>query len=261
MEEIERIYFKSDFETMKLTFHFLRMNLMCNAFIIYNPECDHIFPYRGNVGLLSGYLHTSKDILKEIKDINSDTKKSTGTKKETAAYIKSLNKKLDRICKGKENFENIDIRNEESYKKLYDYFYIMELMYDKAMEATNRQNFTVKDFPEDILSLDVTQKYFEFIGYWTARMEEKGKKRNSGKGQKDAKERRVKQVSEAIVKEFIDDFEKDVLFIDKGFFYKALCKTFCGSEDYPRHPQTIKAYRESVEQKLGKKIKIVKKVP
>lgn len=258
MEKKERDFLKSDLDTMKLTFVFLRMNLVCNMFIIYNPEFNYIFPYRGNVGMLSGYLHHSKDILKLINNKKAEIK--TGTGKDVKAHIKSLNKKADSIFKANEDFENIDIRDKESFRKIYDCFYIMQLIYDKAMKSTNKHDFVPSELPSGLLSIDATQKYFELIGYWTAKMEDRAKKRNSGKGQKNAKEKRVKQLSEAI-KEFIDDLEKDVLYIDKGLFNKILSKTFVGSEDYPRHPQTIKAYREAVERVLGKKIKTVRKVP
>jgi hypothetical protein len=88
-------------------------------------------------------------------------------------------------------------------------------------------------------------------------MEEKSSKRDSGKGQKDAKENRVQKISEAI-KEFVDE-RADELHIDKGLFNKILCKAFEGVEDYPRHHKTITTYKEEVEHKLGKKIILEKK--
>lgn len=255
MEKKERDFLKSDLETMKLTFAFLRMNLVCNMFIINNPEFNYIFPYRGNVGMLSGYLHHSKDILKLINNEKAEIK--TGTGKDVQAHIKSLNKKADGIFKANENFENIDIRDKESFRKIYDYFYIMKFMYDKSMKSTNKNDFAPSDLPSGLLSIDATQKYFELIGYWTAKMEDKAKKRNSGKGQKDAQEERVNELTDKI-KTFVDDFSKDTIDLDKGLFIKLLSETFTGAEEYPRHPQTIKTYKGKIENSLNIKLNLTK---
>jgi len=108
------------------------------------------------------------------------------------------------------------------------------------------------------LSIDLIQKYFELMGYWIRVIEQRIKRRKSGKGQKDAKEERLKKLITAAEK-FCADNEKCGRYIDRVTFVKMLNQTFNGAEDYPRHYQTIRTYQKEVEHKLG--IKITKKVP
>jgi hypothetical protein len=86
-------------------------------------------------------------------------------------------------------------------------------------------------------------------------MEGREQRRNSGRGQKDAKERRVKSIAESI-KEFVGEVESETVYINKADFHKVLCNAF---EGIVPHPRTTKNYKSAVEDKLGKKIVLTKK--
>jgi len=267
--------FESILEDLWDIFTCLMDNLLCNVFIIDHPEYMLSFPYRSAnpddqrkyYGKLGGYHSYPKEGLALIDEYKQKTKDMTD---ENLIYhlasMEEINEKVSNMITKADIFEPLDIKNKESFFKLCDYCYVMILIIKKALKKIKPEE---KKTPRKISgvisfcvfqSMDLLQIYFELHGYWTRIMEERAKKRDSGKGQKDAKQKRVKKLSESITK-FVNDHEKDVLHIDKAAFHKMLCDTFIGTESYPRHPQTIKLYKESVEQELGKKIKLVKKVP
>lgn len=260
-------------EDMALTFYLLRMNLACNMFIMDHPEYNYPFPYNSagfhhekkTVGMLGGYLAHPAEVLDKIKSYNIETKSNLGEKLKTKK--KALGDQVNDFIIHGGSFENLDIKDEESFNTMYDYCHLMELICDKMHEELAQ-----KDIEESIiyahysmneciwLSMDLTQKYFELMGYWTRIMEERAKKHNSGKGQKEAKKERLKKLTDSISK-FVNDKKKEgrqITLFDKGIFLKMLSQTFTGAENYQRHPQTIATYQKEVERELG--IKIVKKV-
>jgi len=230
-------------------FHFIRLNLICNMFIIKHPEFDYAFPCRGNVGVLGGYLHHSKDIFKEADKL----KKTRSTDNQ-----KAFDKLFESIYLENKWFDYIDVKDKNSFNKVYDYFCIMEMLCKKISEQKTLKDKISHMHGCFVNGTDVIQKYFELIGYQTKAIEDKANKRGSGKGQIIAKEKRASKLKEKI-KEFINDFSKDVIDIDKGLFNKLLNETFEGAEEYPRHPTTIKTYREIIEKDFNKRINLTRK--
>lgn len=243
---------KSIFDEMNTTFFFLRANVACNLFIINHPELKIEFPFRGKVGVLDGYLHKSDSILDKIQECDRGLIKINDNK------LFALWQEAKDMLSNASDFDRINIRDKESFKVIFEYCRKMELICNHAWKEGDPSQMLFYINPCFFLSIDLVQKYFELIGYWTAKMEDKARKRDSGKGQKEAKQKRVNRVSETIIKKFVDDLDKDVLFLDKGYFNKILCEAFVGAEDYPRHPQTIITYKKEVERALGKKIKLQK---
>ncbi len=261
------------FEDMALTFYLLRMNLACNMFIMDHPEYNYPFPYssagfnheKKTVGMLGGYLTHPAEVLDKIKNYNIETKSNMGEK--LKAKKEALSKQINDFISGVAEFENVDIKNEESFNTMYDYCYLMELIYDHVHKELAQKDIEESEVYAHSflnvclwLSMDLTQKYFELMGYWTRMMEERAKKRNSGKGQKEAKKERLKKLTDSISK-FVNDKKKEgrqITHFDKGIFLNMLSQTFTGAENYQRHPQTIANYQKEVERELG--IKIVKKV-
>jgi len=245
-------FIKELFDEMGTTFFFLRANIACNLFIINHSELKIEFPFRGNVGILDGYLNKSDSILKKIRKCDRGLIKINDDK------LFLFWQEAKDMLNNADDFDRIDIRDKESFKVIFEYCRKMELICNHAWKENDPSHMLDCMNPCFFLSIDLVQKYFELIGYWTAKMEDKAKKRDSGKGQKEAKQRRVKRVSETIIKKFVDDLDKDVLCLDKGLFNKILSEAFVGAEDYPRHPQTIITYKKEVERALGKKIKLQK---
>jgi hypothetical protein len=107
---------------------------------------------------------------------------------------------------------------------------------------------------EDIID-NLAEHSNMYIGYQFAQMEMKEKvkeqKKGSGKGQQDAKERRLKMLDGWIQPKIKGDEARP----DKGEFYQALCQTFTGAEKTPRDRKTMKQYKENLESR--NKIKIV----
>jgi len=256
---------EATFSDMVGTFRLLRLTLMCNEFIIKNPTLGYEFPYHGSVGMLGGYQWPSKDILEIIKKNRGDITEET--KKRWLKREKEFTEKADRLLAGKHDYDDLDIKTLEAFKQIYDYCYCMELLFKKALSEITVEN--KKTFPyvsREIeghrqyyvnalmwMSMDMTQKYFELMGYWTAKMEMRAKKRQSGKGQKMAMEKRQTMLVIKL-KEILKQTDEPLIYMDKGFFFKKLCETFEGSEEYPRHPKTVKAYKNAVENSFGKKI-------
>lgn len=82
--------------------------------------------------------------------------------------------------------------------------------------------------------------------------DQKEQRLNSGIGQKKAQAERQAKLAESLRQYEKDDY--DEIRIKKGDFCKFLDQAFVGAEDYPRHPSTIKNYKEASEKILGKKI-------
>ena len=213
---------KFDANTMAITFHYLRLNLLCNMFVIEHPELNLPFPIRRNVGMVSGYLGGDKDVLKQSKNENA-----------TMLGIKnreSLNKKLEDILKG-EDFEEIDIRDINSFKKIYDYFCILELYYDKVNKSRKCESYHPVS-TGGLLSIDVTQRYFELVGYWTAK-EEQRKNNPGGLAMKYRGEK-----NKGIIEKILADLDIKCLMsfrtnksLRNEFYYMAKNLTDCDSED------------------------------
>jgi len=264
---------EATFEDMAVTFFLLRVNLACNMFIMDHPEYNYPFPYNSagfhheskKVGMLGGYLNPPAEIIDKIKNYNIETKSNMGEKPQVRE--KTLKQRADDFIHNGASFENVDIKDKESFNTMYDYCSLMELICDKIHEKLTQQDIEESEVCAHTfmnicfwLSMDLTQKYFELMGYWTRIMEERAKKRNSGKGQKEAKKERLKKLTDSISK-FVNDKKKEgrqITHFDKGIFLKMLSGTFTGAENYQRHPQTIAIYQKEVESELG--IKIVKKV-
>ena len=232
-----------------IIFRALSLNLICNMFIIKHPEFNYAFPSRGNVGILDGYLHHSKDIFKEADRL----KKTRSTDNQ-----KAFDKMFDRIYLEGKWFDYVDVKDKNSFSKVYDYFFIMEMLCKKISEQKTLKDKILHMHGCFINGIDVIQKYFELIGYQTKAIEEKAKKQGSGKGQKMAQAKRAQKLKEKI-ETFVNDFSKDVIDIDKGLFNKLLNETFEGAEEYPRHHNTIKTYKEIIEKDFKKKINLTRK--
>jgi hypothetical protein len=249
----KRVFERMYLEQMKTTFYRLAMNVLCNLFIIRHPEYHQFsFPHREAEGLLGGYLHFQEDVVNQIPQVQKMPKEKL-----------EWRKKVDKLEAGGFAFENFDIKSAASFMKAFENFALLHSLCHRTqtrlISANEDSVVFVFDTMNDLffLSLDATQKYFELIGYWTAKIEGKVKRLDSGKGQKDAKRKRVKAIAEAI-KEFVGEVDKEILYIDKAFFNKILCSVFTGAEEYPRHPQTITDYREAVEAELKKTIVLQK---
>jgi len=96
------------------------------------------------------------------------------------------------------------------------------------------------------------------VQYDTNKFHERFIRKNSGKGQINAQEERVNDLKEKI-KAVVDVDSKDTIDIDKGLFHKLVNESFVGREDYPRHPKTVKIYKEKIEKDLNKKINLTRK--
>ncbi len=227
-------------------------------FILEYPKHNIGFPVYGNAGKLGSIINNISNIIPEDSTLN--------------ILKNSFNKQPEYLLKNKDFFENmnikdrvsffekINIRDKSSFTNLYDQCFIMESFVQKNVEKVRQENpQELADCIRDCFfhSEVFFQKYFELIGYWTRKMEERVQRKPSGKGQKYAKEKRVNELTESI-KEFVED-HIDGFHIDKGQFYTMLCKVFKGSENYPRQYKTFTTYKKDVEQKLGKKIILEKK--
>lgn len=176
---------------------------------------------------------------------------------------KDLEKQALYMMQKGEHFEKINIKEEESFWKINEYIYIMKFIlkaFKKRLEPVKGQydelTFNVICMCLTLMS-QLKEEYFALMGYWKAKLEEKEKRRDSGKGQKEAKEKRLDKILNTISENFSTD--ADELELDKGMFYKLVCDAFEGAENYPHHHKTLKTYKEYIEGKLGKKIIFKKK--
>lgn len=155
-------------ETCAITFYYYRSNLLCNLFALNHPELNLKFPIRNDKSMIGGYIGGDENILKKIR--NEKVELHNITKRHPVAYTEYITTKLDDILKGGE-FEDIDIRDKESFKVVYDYFVIMEALYDKIRTEIYIDDITGYENMCFFLSQTAAQKYFELIGYWTAKEE------------------------------------------------------------------------------------------
>ena len=196
--------------------------------------------------------------------INENRRKSTEESQHNILKEKEIENKANYLITKAEDFDDINIRDINSFRQILEYSFVMEKACTQlAISLEQKDDISPMDVASCTnalfyLSADFMQKYFELMGYWTAKMEDRAKKRSSGKGQKEAKEKRISQVTEAIIKKYVENHHTDTLYIDKAIFHKILCDTFIGAEGYPRHHQTITDYKEAVERNLGKKIVLQK---
>jgi hypothetical protein len=233
------------------TFIALRFNIVCNAFALNHPKYNYLFPYRNAVGILNGHLGFPVDILEEAKT-------SKWLRKRTPDEQKAFDKLFDSIVNQGEYFDELKIEDKKSFNKVYDYCYLVQLMCEKAAKEFKSKKDIWKIHSCFIMGIDAIQKYFELIGYWTRKTEEKRNREGSGKGQIEAREKRLHNIEEDL-KTFFEDFTGETIEIDKGEFIKTISKQFIDAVDYPRHPNTIKDYKEKLEKKLNKKIILTKK--
>jgi hypothetical protein len=182
----------STIEDMIDTMTLLRLNLLCNIFIIKHPD-SHDFPLRGSSGLLGGMLSSSEDTLKMIKSQITDGKYVANVKPTDEAAV---NERLDRIFNGDAEIFDYKVSDLKYFDKMYDYCACMEFAFRRAADKLKEENdkeyqidklkdpinifdiFNNKIAQRDSLvnillwqTLDMTQKYFELIGYWTHKME------------------------------------------------------------------------------------------
>jgi len=238
------------------TWRGLANRILINLFILEHPELEIDFPVQK--GIMISYpadivypeqSETTIKIKDNLYEVESESCKLSKDKQQKKAdsliRLKNRAKELLKSGDWYDDVDEINIREKESFKVIYEYCAVMTYLCYERPSKNNAEAFVY-------LSIILMQKYFELMGYWTRKMEEKSSKRDSGKGQKNAKENRVQKISEAI-KEFVNE-RADELHIDKGLFNKILCNAFEGAEDYPRHHKTITTYKEEVEHKLGKKI-------
>ena len=250
-KEIDLI--RTTYREIALSFRDLRYNLYCNMFIINNPDLGYEFPYRGG-GIFGGYLNADKEFI----DKNKIMRPLQPGEKSLAAWKEELRKKYDVVD---DVYKKIDIKDKKSFDRILELLAYIELTFEDAAKIDPDE-----DWLNDILgmsyrvnelmwnSLDVIQKHSELMGYWTAKMELRKSKRESGKGQKIAEAKR-KQFLFDRLKKFFEDTDSAEFLIDKGVFVQMLSETFEGRENYPRHHITISSYRKSIEEKTGKRIK------
>ena len=255
----------------------LQLDLLCNLFVLNHPELKLTFPAHVQEFSINAnkyfYPDHFENIIKQennyFKVEDNFNKLSQEEQKVITKSLKALQKKAESLLKRgawSDSIDNIDIRNKESFRTLYDYCCMMVYICQKrlgkieAYEIKKTKDFTYRKMINNgyfHLSTDLMRKYFELIGYWTRRMEEKAQRKPSGKGQKNAKENRVKKLTESI-KDYVED-HADGFHIDKGIFNEMLCKTFIGAEKTTRNYNTFTTYKKEVEQKLGKQIILEKK--
>ncbi len=215
---------KIDSDTLACGFYFLRMNVLCNIFVLEHPELNLPFPMRGNVGLCSGYFGhgVNEDVLENVKNENIAIIRIKNSQ--------SYNKKLIDFLHG-EDFENIDIRDKESFKKVYDYFCILELYYDKITKSRKPEMY-LPISQGGLYSIDATQKYFELIGYWTAK--EENRVNNPGGLAMKKRGERNKEVIQALLADLqiksLGVFRTNKA-LRKKFYDMAKQLTDCDSED------------------------------
>ncbi|MHB8137982.1 MAG: hypothetical protein ACYDGO_06280 [Smithellaceae bacterium] len=250
--------------SMMLRWDVLRFRLLGNMFVLNHPELKLDFPFHsGNMNKLDEHFDKSinkrKLFLQEYK-ISSLKGNQVSI---TDSIIEQKKKSADLLKRDVwfDSLKNINIRDKGSFRTLYQHCYMMAQILEKIEADVKSGEAPSLKEPVPYISLikncffhsqALTGKYYELVGYWMAKMDGREKKRDSGKGQKEAKQNRVKQLTETI-QEFITD-NADDLYIDKGEFYDLLCKTFVGADKYPRHHKTVTTYKEEVEHKLGKKI-------
>lgn len=250
------------FAGTRIKFYYLRKTLLCNMFVVNNPKLDIDFPVHGSedntISTMGGYLDTPENVFELFNKNHTESNKLTRNEKE---YLLTLKEKAYNLLYDLYfGFNAINIGDKESFLTINKYCIIIDYVLEIAYRDVKNTPFTgmIGAILDKVfcLSLDLTQKYFELIGYWTRRAEEKTARKDSGKGQKDAREERVQKLAEAI-KTFADD-NAGVLLLNKTHFINMLSATFVGAEKTPRHHNTIHDYVAAVEAKLNKQIILTK---
>jgi len=215
-------------ETFACSFYYYRSNLLCNLFALNHPELNLKFPIRNDKSL-GGYFGGDENILEKIR--NEEVELHSITKRHPVSYKQYIITKLDDILKGGE-FEDIDVRDKESFKVVYDYFVIMEAVYDKIRAEIHIGEINWCETNSFFLSQSATQKYFELIGYWTAKEEN----RINNPGGLAMKKRGEK--NREVIKALLADLEIKSLGVfrtnkalRKKFYDMAKQLTDCDSED------------------------------
>jgi hypothetical protein len=189
-----------------------------------------------------GYLKVLSEALTEENDESSEDR----FEEEVSNFL--YNKPLYKISQ-------VRIQDESSFGELFGFCTYISFThnaisaYPQLFKLNNLENISVTD-------IRLAGKADELLGYWTAKMESKMAKKDSGRGQKIAEQKRILLFSEELKKLTMEDL--DFIPLDKGTFYEMLCKTFVGKEKYPRHASTVKKYKETAERILGKKIVLQK---
>jgi hypothetical protein len=120
--------------------------------------------------------------------------------------------------------------------------------------ATDKQVFflTVEEVNSEILF-----RWAYLNGRYDIKWQLRQAKSNSGIGQKKAQEKRLVKLIESLQQ--YNQNDNNEINIKKGDFCKLLDSTFDGSEDYPRHHSTIKAYKEKAEVLMKKNINLLRR--
>jgi hypothetical protein len=227
--KLHRDIIRQNAETCAITFYSYQSNLLCNLFALNHPELNLKFPIRNDKSMIGGYIGGDENILKKIR--NEKVELHSITKRHPVSYSEYIITKLDDILK-KCEFEDIDIRDKESFKVVYDYFVIMEAVYDKIHAEIHIGEINWYENPCFFLSQSVAQKYFELIGYWTAKEEN----RINNPGGLAMKKRGEK--NREVIKALLADLEIKSLGVfrtnkalRKKFYDMAKQLTDCDSED------------------------------
>lgn len=149
--------------------------------------------------------------------------------------------------------------------ELYNYFDIISMssqlhsisedckLLIEFLEHRNKADDKIRFFLRIDAMVDIVVGAMAFYeGYYFLRIAYKESKSGSGRGQQEAQSRRI----DALVVS-LNNYDKvnDKIRITKNDFRGLVNKTFEGRENYPRHPNIFKTYKEAAEEKL--KVKIV----
>jgi hypothetical protein len=169
-----------------------------------NPELGYDFPFRSSNGpLVGGFIGGSDEIMDLVKkdfDANTPDPKAYQIERKT-----KINETIE-ILEKEVEFKNIDVRNMmESFEDIHLYFTCIMMLISKSLdEATCEEDLLGWHRFFMWLSIDATQKYFEFIGYWTAKMEEKKKQTQRTSKSTIAKQIKRKRVASVINQKYLE---------------------------------------------------------
>ncbi len=187
------VIFEAIFDYMQIKSISLQLKLFLNWLIIRYPESNIDFPIDKSEGILETFdlkpllknLETSEDFDPNETIIMLANEKNDNFK--INDYKKEMEKKARDLIKNGGMFDNINIRDKDSFIKINDYFFIMESIFKKLraeIEQKEWESISVLCIEKGttdnlehciLLSTDLMQKYYELIGYWTAKMEKRGK--------------------------------------------------------------------------------------
>jgi hypothetical protein len=229
---------ESMLDEINLPFDLFRIAIIANKFSLDHPEYNFLFPFdisQALVGL------TPEKFLEKLKKLPRTNHKNIDELK-IGYKKKELEKKAEDLLKSGGEFEKINIREKESFMKLLEYCYIMEFIFEKP--EWGKTGSSLSDF--FYLSIEFIRKYYELIGYWTAKIE-KRRKNPGAVAMKKRGEKNTKVIDDILKDLRIENtsiFRKDKK-LREIFFSMAKEKTDCTSED-----RILKIARSRVSFKL-----------